>query len=60
MQEITLKISQDQLNIIQSALNAFVLYNQQSAAILAGSIQSQVNAQIPPVLAQGAPPAVQA
>lgn len=49
MPEITLKVTADQFNMIQAALNAFVVFNQQSAAILNGSLQSQANAQIQPV-----------
>lgn len=55
MQEITLKVTPEQFNIIQAALNAFVAYNQQSAAILGASIQSQANAQIQPVAITEAP-----
>lgn len=49
MPEITLKVTQDQLNMLQAALNAFVIHNQQHAAMLANSLQSQVQSQIAPL-----------
>ena len=48
MQEIVLKVSPEQFNMIQAAMNAFVMYNQQNAAILNASLQSQAQAQIQP------------
>lgn len=49
MQEITLKVTLEQLNMIQNALNALVMYSQQQAGVLIAGLQSQANAQVQPV-----------
>jgi hypothetical protein len=55
MQEVTLKLTLDALNMILQALNDSVAYRQQSIAILMSSLQSQANSQIQPVVTQEAP-----
>lgn len=55
MQEITLKVTPEQLNMIQNALNALIMYSQQQAAVLVAGLQSQANAQLQPVATVEAP-----
>ncbi len=57
MQEVTLKLTVETLNILIQALNDSVAYRQQSTAILMSSLQSQANSQIQQVLPP-APPVV--
>ncbi len=56
MQEITLKLTLDTLNLILQALNDSVALRQQNTSILMSSLQSQANSQLQPV----AQPIVQA
>jgi hypothetical protein len=50
MQEVTIKLTPDALNVILQALNHSVLFQQQNTAMLINSLQSQANAQIQPVV----------
>lgn len=57
MQEVTLKVSIDVLNLILQALNDSVIYRQQGTSIAISNLQSQANAQLQPVPVPVAPQA---
>ncbi len=57
MQEITLKITLDTLNLLLQALQDSVNFRQQNTAILLSNLQSQANSQIQQIPQQNTPSA---
>ncbi len=49
MQEVTVRLSKDALNLILQALNDSVIYRQQNTAMLVAGLQGQANSQAQPV-----------